>query len=295
MSAPVILSAAATKGGVGKTTLIANVSAVLADIGLRVLMIDCDVQPSLSKYYPISHRAPNGIVELLLGENTEEIIRSTISNTVFPNLDIVISNNISAFVETEVTSRPDRTFLLKSKLHSQYIQNNYDVVLIDTQGAVGPLLDTAAFAATCLLCPIMPEVLSAREFLTGTQELLKRLQKGEAMRIPMPQLRAIIYAQDRTNDAKFIASSIKDFFSNTLDDRRKLLSVAVPAAKAYKEATTLRVPVHCHERKQLGKMLPAYEIMHRIVYEIFPGIEQKNLRGSCFNDMASLLQKEVQS
>ncbi|HFC4067692.1 TPA: ParA family protein [Neisseria gonorrhoeae] len=67
MSAPVILSAAATKGGVGKTTLIANVSAVLADIGLRVLMIDCDVQPSLSKYYPISHRAPNGIVELLLG------------------------------------------------------------------------------------------------------------------------------------------------------------------------------------------------------------------------------------
>ncbi|HFB8086667.1 TPA: ParA family protein [Neisseria gonorrhoeae] len=51
MSAPVILSAAATKGGVGKTTLIANVSAVLADIGLRVLMIDCDVQPSLSKYY----------------------------------------------------------------------------------------------------------------------------------------------------------------------------------------------------------------------------------------------------
>ncbi|HFC3724451.1 TPA: ParA family protein [Neisseria gonorrhoeae] len=218
------MSAAATKGGVGKTTLIANVSAVLADIGLRVLMIDCDVQPSLSKYYPISHRAPNGIVELLLGENTEEIIRSTISNTVFPNLDIVISNNI-----------------------------------------------------------------------TGTQELLKRLQKGEAMRIPMPQLRAIIYAQDRTNDAKFIASSIKDFFSNTLDDRRKLLSVAVPAAKAYKEATTLRVPVHCHERKQLGKMLPAYEIMHRIVYEIFPGIEQKNLRGSCFNDMASLLQKEVQS
>lgn len=57
MSAPVILSAAATKGGVGKTTLIANVSAVLADIGLRVLMIDCDVQPSLSKYYPISATA----------------------------------------------------------------------------------------------------------------------------------------------------------------------------------------------------------------------------------------------
>nr|WP_307930447.1 AAA family ATPase [Neisseria gonorrhoeae] len=101
----------------------ANVSAVLADIGLRVLMIDCDVQPSLSKYYPISHRAPNGIVELLLGENTEEIIRSTISNTVFPNLDIVISNNISAFVETEVTSRPDRASCSKANC----IPNTYRI------------------------------------------------------------------------------------------------------------------------------------------------------------------------
>ncbi len=39
-----------TKSGVGKTTLTANLGALLADIGLRVLMIDADVQPSLSKF-----------------------------------------------------------------------------------------------------------------------------------------------------------------------------------------------------------------------------------------------------
>ncbi|MGN7009378.1 ParA family protein, partial [Neisseria sp. P0004.S003] len=59
--------------------------------------------------------------------------------------------------------------------------------------------------------------------------------------------------------------------------------------------TTLRVPVHCLERTQIGNMLSAYEIMHRIVYEIVPGIENKKLRGSCFNDRTSLLQEEVQS
>ena len=40
-----------TKGGVGKTTLTANLGALLADMGLRVLLIDADVQPSLSKEF----------------------------------------------------------------------------------------------------------------------------------------------------------------------------------------------------------------------------------------------------
>jgi CO dehydrogenase nickel-insertion accessory protein CooC1 len=49
---------ASTKGGVGKTTLTANLGALLADMGLRVLLIDADVQPSLSKYFPLSPPQP---------------------------------------------------------------------------------------------------------------------------------------------------------------------------------------------------------------------------------------------
>ena len=51
-----VISIVSTKGGVGKTTLTANIAALLADFGFRVLMIDADVQPSLSKYYPLSHQ-----------------------------------------------------------------------------------------------------------------------------------------------------------------------------------------------------------------------------------------------
>ena len=47
-----------TKGGVGKTTLTANLGALLADMGLRVLLIDADVQPSLSKYFPLAAPQP---------------------------------------------------------------------------------------------------------------------------------------------------------------------------------------------------------------------------------------------
>ncbi|MRN39294.1 ParA family protein [Neisseria sp. N95_16] len=292
MSAPVILAATSTKGGVGKTTLLANISAVLADIGLRVLMVDADVQPSLSKYYPLSYRAPHGIVELLLGDNSDANVRSTVSHTVFPNLDIIVSNNISADIQTKIANRADRAFLLKAKLQNPFFQNNYDVILIDTQGAVGPLQDAAAFASGCLITPIMPEILSAREFVTGTQEALARLAQGEVMGLAMPQLRAVIYAQDRSKDAKLIAQEIREFFSASLDDRKKLLQTHVPEAKSYKEAATLRVPVHCHEQTHPGKLMPAYEVMHNIVYEIFPGIKERELRGSCFNDMNNLLPEE---
>lgn len=234
MTAPIVLSCFSTKGGVGKTTLTANISAVLADIGLRILMIDADVQPSLSKFYPLSYRAPNGVVELLFGEQAQSAIEATISNTVYPNLDIILSNNITADIQVKLQNRVDRAFLLKNKLQHPYFQNNYDVILIDTQGAVGALQEAAAFASSCLISPIMPEVLSAREFLSGTQEFLSRLKQGEAMGLTVPYLRAVIYAQDRTKDARMISDEIRNYFNknNNLDGKQQLLTTIVPEAKA---------------------------------------------------------------
>jgi len=50
-----------TKGGVGKTTLTANLGGLLADLGARVLLVDADVQPTLSSYFPVERRSPAGL------------------------------------------------------------------------------------------------------------------------------------------------------------------------------------------------------------------------------------------
>ena len=70
------------KGGVGKTTLAANLGGYLADLGKRVLAVDADIQPTLSSYYPIEGLAPNGLSHLI----TEADVTDVISRTTIPNL-----------------------------------------------------------------------------------------------------------------------------------------------------------------------------------------------------------------
>ncbi|MGV8216018.1 ParA family protein, partial [Pseudomonas aeruginosa] len=42
-----VVSIISTKGGVGKTTTAANLGGFIADAGLRVLLLDLDVQPGI--------------------------------------------------------------------------------------------------------------------------------------------------------------------------------------------------------------------------------------------------------
>ena len=62
---PRIFAAISTKGGVGKTTFLANLGGLLADTGARVLLLDADTQPSLTKYFSLAYEAPHGLVEVV--------------------------------------------------------------------------------------------------------------------------------------------------------------------------------------------------------------------------------------
>jgi chromosome partitioning related protein ParA len=259
-----------TKGGVGKTTLTANLGALLADLGLRVLLIDSDVQPSLSKYFPIAAtKSAAGLTEVIVrGEVTE----ASITPTLYQNLDIVVSDDPEGNLPHWLTNRIDRGFRLRMALNAPAVVESYDCVLIDTQGAVGPLQDAAALAADILVSPITPEILSAREFKDGTMELLERLEPGSALGASLGPMKALIYRQDRTADARVIAAGIRDDFIK-LKGRVTVLETVVPHAKAYKEAATLRTPVHRHERKREGNTPSAYTVMHQLAWELIPSLQ----------------------
>ena len=261
---------ASTKGGVGKTTLTANLGALLADMGLRVLLIDADLQPSLSKYFALASPWPSaGLTDVLLNG---KMTAACITSTVFPNLDIVVSDDPEGHLPNWLLNRIDRGFRLRLALQSALVVDAYDCVLIDTQGAMGPVQDAAILAADILVSPITPEVLSAREFRDGTLELLERLEPGSAFGATLGPVKAVIYRQDRTADARLIAAKIREDFVR-LEDRFSVLDTVVPHAKAYKEAATLRIPVHRHERRRDGVMPSASAVMHQLAWELIPSLQ----------------------
>jgi chromosome partitioning related protein ParA len=158
--------------------------------------------------------------------------------------------------------------------HSPYMRDEgvYDVVIIDSPGAVSALQDAAVVAAGLLISPVVPETLSAREFLEGTNDLIQRLSRSAVMmNIELGVIRGLVYRQNRTVDAKVITNQIRENFIK-LGGKVDSFKTTVPATKAYTEATTKGIPVHMHDHKRTGATPCGYEVMHQLVYEIIPSL-----------------------
>lgn len=98
------ITVVSTKGGVGKTTVAANLGGLLADLGHRVLLVDADIQPTLSSYYAIRTEATGGIFQLMVSGDTGGVV----SSTVMSNLDLVVSNDPSGQLPNLLLHAPSR-------------------------------------------------------------------------------------------------------------------------------------------------------------------------------------------
>lgn len=255
-----------TKGGVGKTTITANLGGILADSGIRVLMVDADIQPTLSSYYPLEFRAEAGLHRLVTCGSAS----GAISRTGIANLDIVLSDDPDGSLENWILHTPDGRVRMRHALRQL---QDYDIVLIDTQGAVGPLQDAGVLAADILLSPIPPEILSAREFARGTLGMLERLRPMQYLGAPVGHLYGLVYRIDRTIDARRVADGLRKATFAESRGGISMLDTVVPTTVAYREAATARVPVHRWEPQRRGATACALETMVILVQELFPHLD----------------------
>jgi chromosome partitioning related protein ParA len=261
-----IFAALNSKGGVGKTTLKANLGGVLADMGARVLLVDADPQPSLTKYYDLTYEAPHGIVEVVTSGSATHL---AISRTSVSNLDLIRSNDGDSQLQHWLHTQADRRVRLKRALENPYIRDHYDIILIDTQGAVGPLQTAAAFAADTLISPLPPDTASVREFRNRTLSVLQRLENDvDEPRAELAPIQAVICRNKHTRNAKTLLTELRREFS--AGDRVTILNTLIPNSVAYEDAFTHRVPVHTISKAKGARDPSGYEVMHCIVWELMP-------------------------
>src|SRR3546814_644636 len=115
--------------------------------GLRVLLLDFDIQPTLSSYYELAHRAAGGTYELLAFN--EQRIEQLVSRTVIAGLDLVVSNDDRGELNTLLLHAADGRLRLRHLL--PVLAPLYDLVLIDTQGARSVMLEMAVLASDVAL------------------------------------------------------------------------------------------------------------------------------------------------
>ncbi|HHK4715018.1 TPA: ParA family protein, partial [Pseudomonas aeruginosa] len=238
-----------------------------ADAGLRVLLLDLDVQPTLSSYYELAHRAPGGIYELLAFN--ERDLDQLVSRTIIAGLDLVLSNDHRGELNTLLLHAPDGRLRLRHLLPA--LNPLYDLVLIDTQGARSVLLEMAVLASDLALSPVTPEILAARELRRGTMQLLEDIAPYRQLGIAPPPLHLLINRVHPVSaNARLIQQALRDLFQDHADIR--VLATDVPAIEAYPRAATRGLPVHRVEYRQpVGRVAPAaLATMRDLAGELLP-------------------------
>lgn len=276
-----VVSLISTKGGVGKTTVAANLGGLAADAGLRVLLLDLDAQPTLSSYYELVRQATSGTYELLAFN--ERDLSLLVSRTTIERLDIILSNDQHRQLGTLLLHAADGRLRLRNMLPA--FQSHYDLVLIDTQGARSVMLEMAILASDQAISPITPEILSARELQRGTLQLVDEISPYRHLGVQPPVLHLLINRLPAiSSNAHLIQQTLRLVFR----DRPgvQILQTELPAIEAFPRSATQGLPVHRLEyRRPSGRQTPsALDIMKSLAIELFPQwcaqLSQVTVRGT---------------
>jgi len=162
-----IIAVSNHKGGVGKTTSVANIGAGLSYLGKRVLIMDLDPQSSLTQSFGINEPKFH-----LYGTVKGEYPLTPIS--IVKNLEIVAANLDLSSAEIEFGLEPGREYILREILEP--IKEKYDYIICDCPPSLGLLTINALTAADEIYIPLQAEFLAIKG-LAKISEIIEKIKK----------------------------------------------------------------------------------------------------------------------
>ena len=239
------------KGGVGKTTTSVNLSAIVADMGKKVLVVDLDPQGNTTSGLGMAVE-DTSVYEALLGRIT---MKECIEETAFKNLSIAGSDIRLAGAELELVSVDKREFCLKNALAT--VQKDYDFIFIDCPPSLSLLTLNALAAADTVLIPIQCEYY-ALEGVTSLMNTINRVKRTINPRIDIEGL-LLTMLDGRTNLGLQVVDQVKKHF------RKKVYATTIPRSVRLGEAPSHGEPIHIYDGRSAGAV--AYRALAQEVLE----------------------------
>ncbi len=245
-----IVAIANSKGGVGKTTPAVNLSAALAELGKKVLMVDLDPQGNTTSGLGCSVNDRNSVYDAMMARAR---LKDCIQKTGVKKLKLIGSDIRLAGAEVELVGVPDREFYLKKLLGPE--RDEYDYIFIDCPPSLSLLTLNAMAAADSVLVPIQCEYYA----LEGVSSL--RSTTGRVKKTINPHLESegilLTMLDGRTNLGLQVVDQVKKHF------KKDVFATSIPRNVRLGEAPSHGEPITVYDPRSSGAI--AYQALAKEV------------------------------
>ena len=234
------------KGGVGKTTSSINLSASLAVLGKKVLLIDLDPQGNTTTGVGINKgEIERSIYDVLIGECkiTEAIIK-----TRYKNLYVIPATINLAGLEYELIEKRNNDSSFKKgeqlKISLMDIKDSFDYIILDCPPSLSLITTNALAASNSVIIPVQCEFFA----LEGITQLLKTIMLSQKTLNPTLDIEGVLLTMldSRTNLGFEVVEDIRKFF------KEKVYNTIIPRLVRLTEAPSHGEPIIAYDPKSRG-------------------------------------------
>lgn len=237
------IAVANQKGGVGKTTTVVNLSACMAEKGVKVLLIDMDAQGNATTGCGIRKKdLQKSSYDLLTDENVK--LSDLVIKTPYHNLWIVPSTMDLAGAELELAEAQGRAKRLENALKTAETENLFDFILIDCPPSLGLVTINALTAADTVLIPIQCEFFA----LEGLSQLTNTVKQVKKVYNPQLDIEGVLITMfdGRLNLTMQVLAEVKKYFAS------KTFKTVIPRNVRISEAPSHGKPINYYDRGSKG-------------------------------------------